>query len=444
VADPPHIWPSLREPTEPSRRVGLALVLGASAVYAWLNVRNASTGTPQWGQDLAFFQQWIHSAATGGPWASPLILEPQGFFSQVHTHLVMPLVVGLYALFPTQPTLLIFHSACVALAIWPALQLGHATGGRRHGLIAVAAVLAFGPFQAVAVADFRPVGLFVPGILGIWAAAWSGNTRGMVIWAAVALIGRQEASYLLVSSGLALLCATWGQARARHALILTAIGGVSWALFAALKPEMFFHINPLAPTSFPVSPELWAQRAGFGIALMASMWWLGILRPAPLIAMIPVAWGMLSTGREWHSLTGPGAHHHAFWLPFVLAAGIAGSARVRRGLGPLLLLVGGSLAFPWAGRTQRDLSLDKLVEAIPATAAVAADYDTIHLLAGRPVLWNVEQLYMTDRPWHWDKPWPITVDDVEWVLAPAGHRIEPQLRDWHLVQATGSHRLFRR
>ncbi len=440
----PHIWRSLRALTENPRALTFGLVLVASLGFAWINISNAYSGTPQWGQDLAFFHQWVHSASTGGPWASPLILEPQGFFDQVHTHLVMPLVVGVYGFLPKQATLLALHSSFVALAVWPALTLGRSVAGGRHAWLAVAAVLAFGPFQAVAIADFRPVGLFIPGILGVWAAAWNGNTRGMLCWGAVALVGRQEASYLLLSSGLAMAIFPWGEAKLRHGLTLAALGLLSWLGFVLAKPEMFFHINPLAPTVFPDSPELWQQRAGFGLAFLASGWWLGFLRPTPLIAMLPVLWGMMSTGREWHALWGPSAHHHAFWLPFVLAAGIAGSARIPKRLGVLVLFVGSSLAFPWARFTHAKPNLRSLTALIPLTARVAADYDTIHLLSGRTVLWNVDQLYMPDQPWHWKGEWPLTVDNVDWVLAPVDHPVEPKLGRWSLVAATATHRLFQK
>ena len=96
-----------------------ALVCAATALFAWINVQNAAHLNPQWGQDLAFFHQWVHSAANGGPWASPLILEPQGFFNQVHTHLVLPLVVAVYSAVPTQNTLLVAHTCSkVPSALW--------------------------------------------------------------------------------------------------------------------------------------------------------------------------------------------------------------------------------------------------------------------------------------------------------------------------------------
>jgi len=428
----------------PARGLLVALVVVTTAIFAWINVQNAAALAPQWSQDLAFFHQLVHSAATGGPWASPLILEPQGFLDMVHTHFVLGAVVAAYKVIPEQSVLLIMHSLFACLTIWPAFRLGDSVAGGRHAMLCALALIVFGPFQGVATADFRPVALFMPGLVGVWASAWRSDWKGILLWSAVALIGRQEAAYLLGCIGLAILFVPWGRARRRDAIILGTIALCAWLFFASNKPSMFFHINPLAPQAWPESPELWTNRLAFGGAFLLSGWWLGLLAPAPLIAMLPVLWGLLSTGREWHLLTGPGAHHHAFWLPFVIAAGVAGSARIPKGVGPVLLFVASAFAFPWTTVTQGKPELKVLVEQVPHTAKVAADYDTIHALAGRDTLWNIDQLYMDDKPWHWKGTWPITIEDVDWILMPTNHSLGSRLGDWRIVDATESHVLLRR
>ena len=422
----------------------LLVVLTCTLAFGRLNVLNSTTGAPQWGQDLAFFHPWVHSAATGGPWASPLILEPQGFFEQVHTHLIMPVVVTAYRLFPVQETLLWLHSLGAALVLWPVYRLGERIAGGRHAIMCCLAITMFGPFQAVATADFRPVVLFLPGIVGLWTSAHRGSTLGCLVWGLVALSGRQEASYLIAASGIAMLFLRWGGCTRRLALVVIILGGISWVFFAAMKPQMFFHINPLAPNPWPDSSELWSQRSRFGLALLASGWWLGLLRPAPLLAAAPVVYGMLATSREWHALAGPGAHHHAFWLPFLVVAGVAGSARIKREFGPLFLVLGGLFSFPWVAKTAGLESTVRLVERVPSDAAIAADYETIHRLAGRKVLWNVDQLYMEDRPYHWTEAWPLTVSDVDWVLAPSDHSVSRFLERWTVVAETETHTLWTR
>jgi hypothetical protein len=411
--------------------VGIAAVL-----FTWTNVHNAGVFAPQWGQDLAFFHQLVHSAANGGPWASPLLFEPQGMLDMVHTHLVLPLVVGVYAIWPTQSALLALHSSFAALTLWPALRLGEAVGGRRHGLICALAVLSFGPFQAVATGDFRPVVLFLPGIVGVWAYAWQGKMRPMLLWAIVALLGRQEASYLLICCALALLLTRWGKAERRHALALLGLGLGSLLLWIGLKEQMFFHINPASPSAWPTSAELWDNRQAFGMRFGLSGWILGLASPATLLASLPVLGGMLNTSREWHALGGPGVHHHAFWLPFFLAGGIVACARIPRGFGPLILLVCGALAFPWSTPVAQRLDLGPLVQAVPEDARVATTYDAIHALAGRAVLWNVEQFYQPDRPRGWKSSWPLTLDDVDWLLINADHAVAERATDWTVI-ATG-------
>jgi len=434
----------LRAPTEIPAPVIAAVVALSTAVFGGINFYNSAYGAPQWSQDLAFFHQWVHSAAAGGPWASPLILEPQGFFEQVHTHLILPFVVGAYTVVPAQATLIFLHSFFVSLAVWPALRLGSAVAGGRHAFIVVLAVLVFGPFQSVAIADFRPVGLFIPGILGVWAAAWKGSFKGILFWSLIALFGRQEASYLLASSGMALLFCSWGDAKRTHGSLLIAIGFVSWLSFTAVKPEMFFHINPLALPELSSSSELWDRRTQFGIAMLISGWWLGVLRPAPLFAALPVFAGMLMTGREWHALTGPGAHHHAFWIPFVLSAGIAGSARLSPRFGAGILALASGFAFPWASITASEIDYETIDDVIPAKARVAADYDTIHRVSGRQVLWNIDQLYMSDQPWHWTGDWPLTIDHVDWIISPNNHAIQKRIEGWYLVAETPTHQVHKR
>lgn len=416
----------------------------ATAVFAYINIGNAQAYAPQWSQDLAFFHQIIHSAANDGPWASPLILEPQGFWEMVHTHLALPLVVAAYRVLPFQETLLVLHSFAASLALWPAYRLGESAGGGRHAILCVLAILAFGPFQAVAIADFRLSVLFLPGILGIWASAWRGSWFGLIGWALVAIAGRQDATYLVGACGITLALLPWGNSKRTHGAMLIALAASFWLIFWSLKPAMFFHINPAAATVWPESSELWNNRLAFGISLLGSFWCVGLRSPAALIAAAPVFWGMLSTSREWHILSGPGAHHHAFWLPFVFAAGIVGAHRVPKGLGPLLLLLGCTVTFPWVKMVDSTSGLQGLVEQVPASARVAADYDSIHRLSGRQTLWNIEQLYMPDRPRHWDTSWPITEQDVDWILMPSDHRLSQYLDDWKIVDSVEGHLLLRR
>ena len=421
----------------------IALVLAGGVAFSWVSITNAAHCAPQWSQDLAFFHQWVHSAANGGPWASPLILEPQGFFQQVHTHLMLPLVVGLYTAIPSQSLLLALHSFVVACTVWPAFRLAERAGGCRHALFVSLALLAFGPFQAVAVADFRPIGLVIPAVTGIWLAAHKGCAKGAVAFSILALLARQDAVYLVGASGAVLTVLPWGENTRRVGMSVASIGVAGFIAFALLKPEMFFHINLTGQSTLPTGAELWANRASFGLAFLLSGWWVGVLTPAPLLAAMPVLWGMMTTGREWHILTGPGAHHHAFWLPFVVVAATVAAARVPKRFGGPLLLVLGWLAFPHPTLAPERPDLERLIQAVPSDARVAADYDTIHRFSGRAVLWNIDQLYVEERPRHWTNDWPLTSEMVDVVVAPHDHALVERLSEWHVVHRSQSHVVLR-
>ena len=362
----------------------------------------------------------------------------------VHTHLVLPLVVALYSLFPVQETLLWTHSAFAALTMWPAFRLGEHVGGRRYGVLAAVAVAAFGPFQAVATADFRPVVLFIPGLLGVLLEARRDRWLPALCWAAVAMAGRQEAAYLLGAIGLTLLLVPWGGNRRKIGAILLAAGAATWCAWAAVKPQMFFHFNPGAGMALPDNPELWGERGEFGLRWLLSGWALGLLSPAGIIAGLPVIGGMMTSSHEWHRLLGAGAHHHAFWLPFVLASGIVGARRMPDGKGPLLLIVFGAIAFPWVGPRSGPVHLKALAAQVPPDAAGAADYDTIHLVSGRDTLWNVDQLTMKDKPIHWTEAWPIPLESMDWLLMSSDHALSGQTSDWEVLGASGTHVLLQR
>jgi MFS family permease len=207
---------------------------------------------------------------------------------------------------------------------------------------------------------------------------------------------------------------------------------------------MFFHFNPGAGVSLPDNPELWSERGDFGLRMAMSGWWIGLFSPAGMIAGLPVIGGMLTSSHEWHRLLGAGAHHHAFWLPFVLASGIVGAKRIPDGKGPLLLIVFGAIAFPWVGPRTGPTHLKDLANQVPPADAVAADYDTIHLVSGRDTLWNVDQLIMPDKPIHWNDTWPIALDSIDWMLMSVDHPLSAKTSDWQVAASSGTHVLLQR
>ena len=432
----------------------------ATAIFGTISAHNAAQMAPCWGQDLAFFHQIIHSAASGGPWSTPLLLEPRGFFEMVHTHLVLPLVVAAYAVIPRQEVLLFAQAAFASLALWPAWRLGESVAPRGGGILAALSLVLLGPFQGLAMADFRPSALFLPGLMGVLVAAWHRDRRGVLCWSMVALAGRQEAIYLLGATSLALLVLPWGPRRGNHivrrwwsalhirsSLVLCFICAVAAAGFVAWKPAMFFHFDPLRrPDPAVLSPDHLADRLRFLSQLGRSGLPLGLLAPTALVPLLPVAREMLETGREWGPVVGPAAHYAAFWLPFAATAAIGGAGRWfgRPGLAALALL--NAAALPWPGIRAGHSHLSSVADHIPSDARVAADYDTIHRLSGRAILWNTAQLRMNanERPRGWVGDWPVPVTAVDYIVVRTTDPLFDTLQAWTTVATLQDHVVLQR
>ncbi|HCH63131.1 MAG: hypothetical protein CL927_16240 [Deltaproteobacteria bacterium] len=441
-------------------RTPLLVVLLATLILGTASATNADQMSPCWGQDLAFFHQIVHSAASGGPWSTPLLLEPRGFFEMVHTHMVLPLIVGLYALLPRQEVLLYAQAGFAALALWPAWRLGEAVAPRGGGILAVLSLALFGPFQGLAMADFRPSALFLPGLMGVWVSAWHRERMGILLWSLLAIAGRQEAIYLLGGTSLALFLLPWGPRHGtglvrrwwsalhpRSGAVLVGICALATVGFIACKPAMFYHFDPLwRPDPAVLSPDHLADRLQFLSKLGRSGLPLGLLAPTALVPLLPVAREMLETGREWGPVVGPAAHYAAFWMPFAALSAIVGAGRWlgRPGLAALALL--NATAVPWPGLRSGPVHLSDVARYIPNDARVAADYHTIHRLSGRAVLWNTAQLRMAanERPRGWVGDWPVPPSAVDYVVAREDDPIFEALKDWSTVAILRAHRIVRR
>ncbi len=441
-------------------RTPVLIVAISTLAFGTMSAFNAARMAPCWGQDLAFFHQIIHSAANGGAWSTPLLLEPRGFFEMVHTHLVLPFVVAIYALIPRQEVLLYAQAAFASLALWPAWKLGEAAAPRGGGLLAALSLVMLGPFQGLAMADFRPSALFLPGLMGVLASAWDRDRAAVTAWALVAIAGRQEAIYLLASVALVLFTLPWGppsDARFwkrwwgalhwRSGALILAICATAAAAFMAWKPAMFFHFNPLQrPDPAALSPDHLADRLAFLSDLASSGLAFGLLAPTALVPLLPVAREMLETGREWGPVVGPAAHYAAFWLPFAATASIVGAGRWLGRPGLAMVAILNAVVLPWPGLREGPTHLSDIAQYIPADAAVAADYDSIHRLAGRPVLWNTAQLRMAvdERPRGWVGDWPIPLGAVDYIVARADDPLATQLDRWSTVAMLGDHTIWRR
>lgn len=418
-----------------------------SLAYGAINIHNARVFAPQWSQDLAFFTQLVWSASQGGPWSSPLLHEPEGFFQMVHTHLVLLLVVPVYALIPRQEVLLTFQGLFVGLSLWPLFRLAEGVG-RERGLprpagpaaLACLGVLLFGPLQALGTADFRPNALFLPGLVGVYAAAREERIGATLLWSLVAQAGRQEASYLLVAAGISLLLVPWGgRRRWRVGLFVIGFAVLAFVAWTLLKPQMFFHFDPrraLEPSA-PLEPETLQARLAFAGRMARSAIPLSLLQPATVVGALPLAVQLARDSREWTFEEGPSVHWHVSWLCFAVPGMVAGAMAWPRRLGGALagiaLMVALNLAsFPPRAPRAGHPELAALVAQVPPGLAVGADHDTIAAVAERRVLWNVDSLHLGEelRPYHHAGPWPLTVEMLDLLILDEDHRVRAEARDW--------------
>ncbi len=446
----------------------LAMVLAA---VAWTSQQWSAFAAhaPQWGHDLAFFNQIFWSAAHGGQWASPLLLEPQGFFEMVHFHPVFALLVPLYWLWPDPRTLQLFNVLAVVGAAWPLSRLGKAASGHAgFGLCAGLAWLAWVPVQSAALADFRPMIFFVPGFVVLLWGAWTGRWVPLVLGALLICITREESGYLLVFCGLVLSARPMGQGTRRQGAVVLGVGVCWFLLLLAIKGNLFFHFDPrtyTAGATASVPEELVGARLGYGLRVLLSGYGLALLSPISLVlAGPPTAFLVLDSFREWHSVTGPYVHLRSASLALIACGGTLGAAWLCRRDARLPWLVGALLVVAnlgafWGDRqrlraihaghvevlsSSQWQAREALLQQVAPEDAVGTDYTLIARLSGRELLWNTIHLYMKgEQARHWTEPWPITADDLDvLVVTPEDPVLQHLGPEWERTDAGGGYELW--
>ena len=86
-----------------------------------------------------------------------------------------------------------------------------------------------------------------------------------------------------------------------------------------------------------------------------------------------------------------------------------------------------------------------LFEPVLSTDRVAADYDTIHRVSGREVLWNTVQLDLSieERPYGWQMAWPIEAHQLDVIITRRDDPLLERLDDWRIIAETPSHLTLR-
>ncbi len=450
-----------------------ALLLGQRAQQAW------ASHSLQWANDLAFFSQILFNAGEGRAWASPLLLEPLGFFRMVHFHPVFALILPVWLLRPSPSTLLFLNVAAVCFAAVPLAGLARDRAGSAwFGLAAAVAWLAWLPVQVAALADFRPLVFMVPGFMLLLRGLAKPCRWRLVLGALLVCAAREESGYLLPLVGLVMLALPFGRRRRLDAAILLGIGLAWMGVLLGVKGNIFFHFNPMAlfgdltgggVASRPLAPDQlrhlgWLLAGGFGTV---------VLSPAAALIFAAQAAALLVNGNfEWHGFLGPYAHWRDPMLPFIAAGGVMGWAWLLERLGrrkPLqvgalamvAMILACALAFPkhrerlddgvWRRNAEAVGSveveaIDALLAQVPAEARVMTDYRLVAALAGRRVLWVTAQSYHDGGPPNgWEGPWPVTLDWVDTLLVLEDDPVLDHLdAAWDAVDRGGGYGLWRR
>jgi len=454
----------------------LLAVAMAAAAWTWgsRQLLALEVFREQWAQDLAFFNQILHSASAGGPWTSPILLEPTGFFEMVHFHPVFALVLPIYALVPGTQTLVLLNVLAVVGAAWPLAELGRASSGRAwFGLLAGLSFLVWVPAESAAGADFRPMAFWVPALAWMLLGLYRGSWKTWVPAALVVCLSREESAYVLPLCGLFLLVFPFGGWRRRHGLGLVALG-LGWlGVLLALKGNFFFHFHPIrvlenlsvAPRP---SPELLDDRWSYALHSLAGGYALGPAAPAPLaMSAGPVWWLWTDVQREWHGVIGTTVYLRSALLPLWAGAGIVGAGWVARRWSRLAwplgawLVIGNLVTF----RAERErlqaraetlhaeaagaetAALHRLIQHVGPQDRVATEYKLMAALSGREVLWNVNHMYLEEgQPPHWTAAWPISLDVLDVVVLPRDHPFVERLErpDWVLRYQEADWGLWRR
>lgn len=427
----------------------------------------------QWSQDLAFFNQILSSALDGRPWTSPILLEPTGFFEMVHFHPILALVLPLYALAPGVKLLVALNVVAVVSAAWPLGELGRAASGRAvFGLAAGLAFLVWAPTASAAVADFRPMALWVPALawmlLGLYRQSW----RTWVPAAVAVCLIREESAYVLPLCGAVLWVLPWGGWRRREGVGLVVLGLAWLGVLLLVKENFFFHFDPrklLAGLGQgpDVPPELAAERWRYLGQSLLGGYLASPVAPAPLaMSAGPGWWLWTDTHREWHGFVGTTVYLRSALLPLWAAAGTVGAAwlvrRWPRLLWPLgIWLVVGNLVTHRDGRERLDrrmemlvserdsdevAGLQRLIAHVGPEDRVATEYRLIAALSGRRVIWNVNHMYNDDgQPPHWTAAWPLGLERVDTVVLPLEHPFVARLQpEFSLRERVGDWGLWRR
>jgi uncharacterized membrane protein len=382
------------------RRVVAASVLLYAALFSFVTVSRHATFRTH-ALDLGYYVQLTWNLA-GGRGARVSLPEMHAWGD--HLSPIMYVFVPAFWLWPGPVVLLVAQSAALALGAVPVFALARRRLGDGPGAAALAILYLLNPsLHGMNVRDFHPAALAVPLLL---AALYAAEARRPILFAAASalvLACREDAALPVIGLGVWLAVGhgrwLWGLVTAASALAVL-IADVRWVI-PWFRGEPYPHLgryarygaslgeiaaglllHPLRALATVAS----ANRLVYLLALLAPLAFLPLLAWRDLVGAMPaLAQNLLASD--------PVLHHHrtqyqAFVLPFLIAAGVGGYARLARrapGRRPRLVLgCAMVLSLALASRTVNDLAVARwwpgpdaraahsVLAQVPADAAVSA------------------------------------------------------------------------
>ncbi|MCO4772506.1 MAG: DUF2079 domain-containing protein [Deltaproteobacteria bacterium] len=449
------------------------LLHGAIAAWTWRSLR------PAWGLDLTYFHSQVWNAARGAGFTQTVHWhESQSLFGNTHFNPILLLGIPSQWVAPGLDSLLATQCALVALGALAVYRLARSHGaGPSLGAGAAVMFLMQEPLWRVTQSDVRPLVWAVPFLLMLAAALAEQRRREALVWALLACLCREELPVIVAFLALIHAAGT-SPAMKRRWRIAAAVGAGALGLLVAavlIRPASDTYIEPgmwiLESLGWPldlprgVGPlPVWVDR--FWDRLLWLAQWafpaglLALAAPRLLFGSLPLFGYLLTTDVGWADWDGEGPHYTAPAVAFVGGAAAVALGRIARqaptGPAPFAGRVSGAGGRPrlawallagvlavqgwqakdaWSGWIHDDISgarsadpallaVRELVAGVPDEAPVMADFTTVHLFAGREVLYCYERDAMRDgvdahAP---GELLPQRVVQPQWALIPMEHQ----------------------
>ncbi len=379
-------------------------------------------------------------------------------------------------MWPGLDSLIAFQTFLIALGGYGAWRLARAHGaGPEVGFAAAAVFLLQAPLWRLAQADVRPLLWSIPFLVLLAAALAERRGREALLWALLACFCREEVPVLVAALALLHGFGRGLPARRRGNALRVALGALALlAVTSLVRPEAESYIDPVMwlmesvgfgldlPRGVGPDPE-WLTRLPARLVWLAGWAWpVGLLAlgaPRLLLGTVPLFGYLLTTDVGWASWTGEEPHYTAPAVALVGAAAAVALGRLdasgptapapwtglARGprpgprwllYGVLVLVLGVELAQlraaapgwieeevrPFLAGDETLRGIRGLTAQVPLHAVVMADFDTVHLFAGRRWVYCYEREAMReDVDARTDGPLLDVAEQPAWALLKDQH-----------------------